>query len=62
MSEAKTEQAGRSGDRVGRPVRITSISFPNGLSLDEIAEYVDKAGSAGVDVIALPETVPRTKR
>ena len=45
----------RSDDKVGRPVRITSISFPNGLSLDEIAGHVDKAGSAGVDVIALPE-------
>ena len=55
MSGAKAEQARRSDDKVGRPVRITSVSFPNGLSLDEIAGYVDKAGSAGVDVIALPE-------
>jgi predicted amidohydrolase len=36
-------------------VRITSISFPNGLPLDEIAGHVDKAGTPGVDVIALPE-------
>ncbi|HXW14204.1 MAG TPA: carbon-nitrogen hydrolase family protein [Terriglobia bacterium] len=55
MSEAKAEQGGRSDDKIGRSVRITSISFPNGLSLDEIAGYVDKAGSAGVDVIGLPE-------
>jgi len=55
MSEAKTEQGDRSSDGVGRLVRITSISFPNGLSLDEIAEQVDKAASANVDVIALPE-------
>ena len=55
MSEAKTEQGDRSSDGVGRLVRITSISFPNGLSLDEIAENVDKAGSTLVDVIALPE-------
>jgi predicted amidohydrolase len=55
MGEAKTEQGSRSGDGAGRLVRITSISFPNGLSLDEIAEHVDKAGSASVDVIALPE-------
>jgi predicted amidohydrolase len=41
---------------VGRPVRVTSISFPTGLPLDEIVEYVDKAGAAHVDVIALPET------
>ena len=43
------------GEGIGRPVRITSISFPNGLSVDEIAGLVDKAGSAGADVIALPE-------
>lgn len=55
MSEPNAEQEGRSRDRVGRPVRITSISFPNGLSLEEIAAVVDKAGSARVDVIALPE-------
>jgi predicted amidohydrolase len=54
-SEATTEQRGKLGDKAGRLVQITSISFPNGLSLDEIAEHVDKAGSAGVDVIALPE-------
>ena len=55
MSQPDTEREGSSGDIIGRPVRITSISFPNGLSLDEIAGHVDKAGSAGVDVIALPE-------
>ncbi len=55
MSEAKAEHASTSDDKVGRPVRITSISFPNGLSLEEIAGYVDKAGPAGVDMIALPE-------
>src|SRR5580704_7111377 len=40
---------------MGRPVRVTSISFPNGLSVQQIAELVDKAGAAGADVIALPE-------
>lgn len=55
MGEATTEQRGKPGDRVGRLVRITSISFPNGLSVNEIAEQVDKAGTAKVDVIALPE-------
>ena len=55
MSEPNAEPEGRSGEGVGRPVRITSIGFPNGLSLDEIAGVVDKAGSAKVDVIALPE-------
>ena len=55
MSETKAKPMGEPGDRVGRPVRITSISFPNGVPLDEIAARVDAAGSAGVDVIALPE-------
>jgi predicted amidohydrolase len=43
-------------DTVGRPVRITSISFANGLPLEEIVRYVDQAGTAHVDVIAMPET------
>jgi predicted amidohydrolase len=55
ISEPNVEQEDESGDRVGRPVRITSLGFPNGSSLDEIADNVDKAGSARVDVIALPE-------
>jgi len=58
-SDASTEHVGMSGDGLGRPVRITSlgfhIDFPAGLSLGQIAEEVDKAGSAKVDVIALPE-------
>ena len=55
MSETKAEPEIKPGERLGRPVRITSISFPNGVPLDEIAAHVDAAGSAGVDVIALPE-------
>jgi predicted amidohydrolase len=59
MSEAKADYRGAPGAGIGRPVRITSlgfkIDFPSGLSLKEIAEQVDKAGSANVDVIALPE-------
>src|SRR5262245_37859107 len=43
-------------DTVGRPVRITSISFANDLPLEEVVTYVDKAGAAHADVIALPET------
>jgi predicted amidohydrolase len=54
-SAAPAEQASKAGEGIGRSVRITSISFPNGLSVDEIAGYVDKAGAAGADVIALPE-------
>ena len=41
----------------GRPVAIASISFtPDMHTLDEIAQWVDRAGSTGVDLIALPET------
>ena len=46
-SAAPAEQASKPSDGIGRPVRITSISFANGLSVDEIAGYVDKAGAAG---------------
>ncbi len=55
VPEPDIEGKGNPGDSVGRPVRITSISFPNGVPLDEIAAHVDAAGAAGVDVIALPE-------
>jgi len=54
-TESLAEQRHTSGNEVGRLVRITSISFPNGVPLDEIAEHVDKAASAHVDVVALPE-------
>ena len=57
VSKASAEGEAKPGGKVGRPVRITSISFPNGkwFPVDQIAPYVDKAGAAGVDVIALPE-------
>ena len=41
--------------KIGRPVRIVSLSF-NGKSLAEIAEVVDREGAKGVDLIILPET------
>jgi hypothetical protein len=41
---------------VGRPVRVVSISFANGKSLDEVARIVDGEGAAGCDLIILPET------
>lgn len=47
--------ARQASEQVGRPVRITCISFANGVPLREFADQVDKAGSANVDVIALPE-------
>lgn len=55
LSAADPGAEGAASARIGRPVRITSISFPNGVPLEEIAQHVDAAGVAGVDVIALPE-------
>ena len=40
---------------IGRPVRIVSLSFPQGRSLEEIARLVDEEGERGVDLVALPE-------
>ena len=41
--------------KVGRPVRVVSISFQN-KTLDEIKAVVDQEGTRGADLIALPET------
>jgi predicted amidohydrolase len=41
---------------VGRPVRVVSISFANGKTLDEVAAIVGQEGGEGADLIALPET------
>lgn len=43
-------------DPIGRPVRIVSISFPNGRTLHEIAGIVDQEAAKGCDIVALPET------
>ena len=40
---------------IGRPVRISSISF-TGKGLDEVVDLVNQEGAQGVDLIALPET------
>jgi predicted amidohydrolase len=42
--------------QIGRPVRITSVSFPNGRTLLEIAHVVDREASRGCDLVILPET------
>ena len=42
--------------KIGRLVRAVSIAFTPGLPLDRIAGLVDREGTAGVDLIALPET------
>ena len=44
-----------SEDRVGRPVRVTSISF-TGKGLAEIGPVVEREAARGADIIALPET------
>ena len=41
---------------IGRPVRVVSISFGVGKTLEEVAVVVDQEGALGVDLIALPET------
>ncbi len=40
----------------GRPVRITSISFAIGKTLDAVARLIEHEGSRGTDLIVLPET------
>jgi predicted amidohydrolase len=44
-------------EKIGRPVRVVSLSFRAGQkSLEEIAAIVDAEGARGCDLIALPET------
>ena len=43
-------------ESIGRPVRVISLSFPQGHSREEIAALVDREAAAGADLIALPET------
>jgi predicted amidohydrolase len=43
-------------DLTGRPVRVTSISFPNGRTLSEVAHIVDREAAQGDDLVLLPET------
>lgn len=40
----------------GKAVRVASISFPVGKSLEEIVACVEEEAARGVDLIALPET------
>ncbi len=42
--------------RVGRPLRVVSIGFKPGLSLQQIAGLVGQEGARGTDLIVLPET------
>lgn len=42
-------------ERIGRPVRVLSLSF-NGESLDTIRRLIDVEAAKGVDLVVLPET------
>jgi len=53
MSVATADQDG--AGRMGRPVRVTSISF-TGKGLAEIGPIVEREAARGTDIIALPET------
>ena len=46
---------GATADQIGRPVRVVSIGFAPGRTLEQIAAMVDAEGSQGADLIALPE-------
>ena len=41
--------------RAGRPVRVTSISFPVGMTIEQVARQVEAEAASGADLIALPE-------
>jgi predicted amidohydrolase len=42
-------------ERIGRPVRVLSLSF-NGESLDTVRDLIDAEAAKGVDLVVLPET------
>jgi predicted amidohydrolase len=56
IDEQGTARSEKAADKTGRPVRAVSIGFKPGLSLEQIADLVDKEGARGADIIALPET------
>jgi predicted amidohydrolase len=44
-------------ERIGRPVRIVTLSFAMGSeSVDSVSRLVDREAAAGVDLVVLPET------
>jgi len=43
-------------EKTGRPVRIISISFANGKTLQEVIRVIDQEADHGCDLVALPET------
>jgi predicted amidohydrolase len=53
---ANSNAAVEETEKTGRPVRVVSIGFHPGRSLNEIAALVDVEGAQGADLIVLPET------
>src|ERR1051325_9190401 len=54
VAPAAAEATQPAVEKIGRPVRIASLSF-QGKSLETIAPLVDAEGRRGADLIALPE-------
>ena len=55
-SAAEQAATGDGPEKIGRPVRAVSVGFKPGLPLERIAALVDREGTQGCDMIALPET------
>ena len=55
LAQERTTQSAEL-QNVGRLVRVVSIGFRPGLSLERIAGLVEQEGARGADIIALPET------
>jgi predicted amidohydrolase len=55
-SEEKNALEAPTSESIGRPVRVVSIGFHPEVPLEKIAACVDREGSRGADLIALPET------
>ena len=53
-SQTMPKPATGAEERIGRPVRVVSLSF-HGKGLDQVCEVVNREGGKGADLIALPE-------
>jgi predicted amidohydrolase len=53
---ARNHDRASADSRIGRPVRVVSIGFRPGRTLEAIAGLVDRQGATGTDLIILPET------
>src|SRR5215216_101004 len=55
LTAALVSAADPQSGRIGRPVRVLSLSF-NGESLETIRQLIDVEAGKGVDLVILPET------